>query len=78
MLVIFALYSFCVLCYFKFSAFLFVIFREDLFRPSSMHRSRHRYDGPIIREIDEEEEEQHRDTKRRKGVFGRLFKANDE
>ncbi|VDD94031.1 unnamed protein product [Enterobius vermicularis] len=61
-----------------FSAFLFVIFREDLFRPSSMHRSRHRYDGPIIREIDEEEEEQHRDTKRRKGVFGRLFKANDE
>lgn len=47
-------------------------------RPSSTHRSRHRYEGPIIREIDEEEEEQHRDTKRRKGVFGRLFKANDE
>ena len=47
-------------------------------RPSSAHRSRHRYEGPVIREIDEEEEEQHRDTKRRKGVFGRFFKANDE
>uniref|UniRef100_A0A0N5AE85 Myeloid leukemia factor n=1 Tax=Syphacia muris TaxID=451379 RepID=A0A0N5AE85_9BILA len=47
-------------------------------RPSSAHRSRHRHEGPIIREIDDGEEEQRRDAKRRKGVFGRFFKANDE
>lgn len=48
------------------------------FRSGSRREDAHsNHGGPIIREIDDEEQEKN-GAKRRKGVLGRLFKANDE
>lgn len=55
-----------------------LLFKESHFDYRSNRASSSARGGPMIREVEDDEDGEEGNHKRRKGVFGRLFKANDD